>query len=67
MAYPMDYDLAKLHIDDMLRDAQRERLAKAAIANRQPGSADAAGFRERFARLIGNLPLLPTGSRPVGA
>lgn len=63
----MAYDMAKLHIDDMLRDAQRERLAKLAISNRQPGSADTAGFRERFGRLIGNLPLLPTGPRPAGA
>ena len=67
MSYGMEFEIAKLHIDDMLRDAERERLAKLASDSRRRDDVEAAGFRERFARLIGSLPLVPNGPRPAGA
>jgi len=65
----MAYDLAKLHINELLRDAEQERLAKQAAAGRHAGLGpiDASAFRERLSRLIGGLPLVPAGPRPAGA
>jgi hypothetical protein len=65
----MAYELAKLHIDDLLREAEQERLAKQAAAGRRAGldPVDAVGFRERLSRLISALPVVPSGPRPAGA
>jgi hypothetical protein len=62
----MEYELAQQHIDDMLREADRRRLAKQAAAGNRPRPADAAGFRERIERLLSaRLPLRP--GTPRGA
>jgi len=57
------YHVANLRIDDLLREADRERLAKQAVAGaRASGAIDAVGFRERLSRLIAGMP--PVGPKP---
>ena len=64
----MAYDLAKLHIEELLREAERERLAKQAVSSRHAGPIDSVGYRERIARLLSGFPPLgPVGPRPAGA
>jgi hypothetical protein len=42
--YPTNYDIARLRVDDMLRDADHRRLVKEAKAARKASRADDAGF-----------------------
>jgi len=63
----MGMELAKYHIADMLRDAERNRLGRQQKGDRS-GAIDAVGFRTRIARLLGSFPALGSGGpRPVGA
>ncbi len=62
----MTHELARIKIEEALEDAQRQRLANAARANR-PGTIDAVPFRDRIARLFNGLPTLVDRSRPAGA
>jgi hypothetical protein len=62
------YEMAKLKIAEDLRIAERERLVRQAARRRDSGAIDAVGFRDRIARLFGNLPPSQSNrSRPAGA
>ena len=62
----MTHELARIKINEALEEAQRERLASAARANRAR-TIDAVPFRDRVARLFSGLPTLIDRSRPAGA
>jgi hypothetical protein len=62
------YTLAKLRIDELQREAERDRLARRARDVRSSGAIDAVGYRERLGRILGGFPPLGTrGPRPAGA
>lgn len=62
------YVLAKLRIDELQREAERDRQARRARDARRRGAIDAVGYRERLARMLGGFPPLGTrGPRPAGA
>lgn len=60
-------DLAKLHISDLLKEAEQDRLNQLLPKTERTGAIDAVGFRARIARLRGSLPALRSGGpRPAG-
>ena len=58
------YELAKLHIADDLRQAERDRLVRQA-GSRSDGAIDAVPFRERLSRLFDTV--RPAGRGPAAA
>jgi len=62
------WDLNKLHINDMLREAEQLRLNRQLGAPKHEGSIDAVSFRQRISRLVRDLPAVHIGgSRPASA
>lgn len=47
------YELARLRMDENLRQAERERLVRRAGSPTPSGTIDAVRFRDRVARLFG--------------
>jgi hypothetical protein len=63
----MNLDLAKLHIADMLREAEQNRLARELRQADSP-VIDAIALRDRAGRLLGRLQALrPNRPRAAGA
>jgi hypothetical protein len=63
------YELVKFHNDELIAQAERERLARRAATGTRAGEADPIRFRDRVARIFGaGVPSASTGStRPAGA
>ena len=56
----MSFELNKLHIADLHREADQARLARLIPKAQRTSSIDAVGFRARIARRLGTF-------RPIGA
>jgi hypothetical protein len=61
------YMLAKIRIDDDLAQAERERQVRRAGSPRPAGRIDAVRFRDRLARLFGNVGPSLTGAGSANA